>query len=45
LVSVAEVELFNSCGKAVFTAEKYDDEEIGLRALPNGAYLTEIRDR
>jgi len=45
LVSVAEVKIFNSCGKVVFTSEKYDDEEIGLRALPNGVYLAEIRDR
>jgi hypothetical protein len=42
LVSVAEVEIFTSYGKAVFTAEMYDKEVIDLRALPKGVYLVRI---
>jgi hypothetical protein len=44
LVSVAEVEIFASYGKVVFTAEMYDRELIDLRALPKGVYLVKVRD-
>ena len=45
LVSVAEVEIYASYGKIVFTDNMYDRELIDLSTLPKGVYLVKVRDK